>query len=113
MDPDCRSHLKTKVHNLGAIEGNVDKLVVRRLKSRGRSWSPDGAKAMLAVCRRKNELKNNTFKPFVTRMVEQKEKKPRKYIHDHGAWLQAGVPALHLSHANRPCEAPFGLGFMA
>jgi len=76
-------------------------------------WRLDGAKAMLAVCRRKEELKNNAFKPYVKRMVEQKGKEPRKYICDHGMWLQAGAPVLHLSHANRPCEAPFGLGFMA
>jgi len=79
----------------------------------GSSWRLDGAKAMLAVCRRKEELKNNAFKPYVKRMVEQKGKEPRKYICDHGMWLQAGAPVLHLSHANRPCEAPFGLGFMA
>ena len=64
LDPDCRTHIKTRVGNLGAIEGNVDKLVVRRLKGRGRSWSMEGAKAMLAVCRHKKALKQNAFKPF-------------------------------------------------
>jgi len=102
LDPDCRAHIKIKVSNLGAIEGNVDKLVVRRLKGRGRSWSMDGAKAMLAVCRHKNELKHNAFKPFSIPKEEPKRKYRSKPIWDDGDWLQAGVPALHLCHSNRP-----------
>ena len=72
LDPDYRAHLQPSIHRLGAIEGNVDKLVVRRLKGRGRSWSLDGAKAMLAVCRHKAKLKQGAFKPF--------EKSPKKSI---------------------------------
>lgn len=102
LDPDCRSHLESKVGNLGAIEGNVDKLVVRRLKGRGRSWRLEGAKAMLAICSHKEDLKNNAFKPFVKHMAKKKGKKRRKYDPDYGEWLHAGVPALHLCHANRP-----------
>ena len=62
--PDCRTHLKTKVSNLCAIEGNVDKLVVRSLKGRGRSWHIEGAKATLAVFPHKKAFKQNAFKPF-------------------------------------------------
>ena len=66
---------------------------------------------MLAVCRRaKDELKNNVFKPYVNHMVGKKENKSRKNIHDHGELLQESIPALHLSLAKQPCEAPFGLG---
>ena len=36
---------------LGAIEGNVDKLVVHRMKGRGCSWRLPGVRAMLALCR--------------------------------------------------------------
>jgi len=102
LDPDCRTHLETRVGNLGAIEGNVDKLVVRRLKGRGRSWSMEGAKAMLAVCRHKKALKQNAFNPF--QKLERIEKKnyPTKHIRDDGEWLQAGVPSLHQCHSNRP-----------
>ncbi len=102
LDPDCRAHLKTKVSNLGAIEGNVDKLVVRRLKGRGRSWRIEGAKAMLAVCRHKNALKQNAFKPFQKLEKGEKKKYRTKYVRDDGDWLQAGVPSLHLCHSNRP-----------
>lgn len=102
LDPDCRTHLKTRVGNLGAIEGNVDKLVVRRLKGRGRSWRLDGAKAMLAVCRHKKALKHNAFIPFQKPEKIENKKYRTKYVRDDGDWLQAGVPSLHKCHANRP-----------
>jgi hypothetical protein len=102
LDPDCRTHLKTRVGNLGAIEGNVDKLVVRRLKGRGRSWCLDGAKAMLAVCRHKRALKQTAFKPFINPEKIVKKTYQTKHVQDDGDWLQAGVPSLHECHANRP-----------
>lgn len=102
LDPDCRAHIKSKVSNLGAIEGNVDKLVVRRLKGRGRSWRIEGAKAMLAVCRHKTALKQNAFKPFRKPEKVEKKKYRTKYVCNDGDWLQAGVPSLHLCHSNRP-----------
>ena len=102
LDPDCRTHLKTRVSNLGAIEGNVDKLVVRRLKGRGRSWRIEGAKAMLAVCRHKRDLKQNAFKPFQKPEKVEKKKYRTKHVRDDAKWLQAGVPSLRLCHSNRP-----------
>ena len=102
LDPDCRTHLKTKVSNLGAIEGNVDKLVVRRLKGRGRSWRIEGAKAMLAICRHKRDLKQNAFKPFQKPEKVEEKKYYKKHVRDDGDWLQAGVPSLHQCHSNRP-----------
>jgi len=103
LDPDCRTHLKVKAGNLGTIEGNVDKLVVRRLKGRGRSWSLEGAQAMLAVCRHKEELKQNAFLPFVKDSSAQKScRKRRRKQSINGDWCQAKVPAVHEVHANRP-----------
>jgi ribonucleotide reductase beta subunit family protein with ferritin-like domain len=102
LDPDCRAHLKTQVNNLGAIEGNVDKLVVRRLKGRGRSWRIEGAKAMLAVCCHKKALKQNAFMPFHMPEKIERKKNLTKHVRDDGEWLQAGVPSLHECHANRP-----------
>jgi hypothetical protein len=101
LDPDCRAHLQTGIHRLGAIEGNVDKLVVRRLKGRGRSWSLEGARAMLAVCRHKDKLKQAAFKPFEKHPVEKLHKR-KKIKPDKAEWLQAGVPSLYSSHKNRP-----------
>jgi len=100
LDPDCRAHLRPGYHRLGAIEGNVDKFVVRRLKGRGRSWSLDGAKAMLAVCRHHNKLKQGAFTPFEKKQKEQPSK-VGKVKQDKGEWLQAGVPSLYSSHKNR------------
>ena len=101
LDPDCRAHLQPGIHSLGAIEGNVDKLVVRRLKGRGRSWSLEGAKAMLAVCRHKDKLKQGAFKPFEKPPAE-KYRKAKKGKDDKSKWLQAGVPSLYSCHKNRP-----------
>ncbi|MDI9566292.1 MAG: ISLre2 family transposase [Brevefilum fermentans] len=102
LHPDCRSHVQPGLGNLGGIEGNVDKLVVRRLKGRGRSWRLDGVKAMLAVCRHKEELRQGAFMPF----MKSSESIPQKKVHlkkiDYGEWLQADVPALHLCHSGRP-----------
>jgi len=46
---------------LGAIEGNVDKLVVHRMKGRGCSWRLRGLRAMLALCRDCGELKQHAY----------------------------------------------------
>ena len=40
----------SELGNLGAIEGNVDKLVIHRMKGRGCCWKLKGARAMLALC---------------------------------------------------------------
>ena len=47
---------------LGAIEGNVDKLVVHRMKGRGCSWRLRGARAMLALCRHTKELLSQAYR---------------------------------------------------
>jgi hypothetical protein len=46
---------------LGAIEGNVDKLVAHRMKGRGCSWRLRGAKVMLALCRHREELRSHAY----------------------------------------------------
>jgi len=102
LDPDCRTHLKVKTGNLGAIEGNVDKLVVRRLKGRGRSWSLKGAQAMLAICLHKQELKQNAFHPFEKETRNKRRYNTHRNTRLEGDWCHAAVPALHLCHANRP-----------
>jgi hypothetical protein len=100
LDPDCRTHLTPGFHHLGAIEGNVDKLVVRRLKGRGRSWSLAGLKAMLAICRHRDVLKRGAFSPFTPLPAETEPAHKTKT--DQSEWLHANVPALYLAHKNRP-----------
>lgn len=46
---------------LGAIEGNVDKLVVHRMKSHGCCWRIRGLQSMLALCRHKEELSLHAY----------------------------------------------------
>ena len=46
---------------LGAMEGNVDKLVVHRMKGRGCSWRLPGLRAMLALCRYRDELGKHAY----------------------------------------------------
>ena len=102
MDTDCRAHLQKGLGNLGGIEGNVDKLVVRRLKGRGRSWRLDGVKAMLEVCRHKEELRQGAFNTFMKSSDCCQPKKARQKKMDYGEWMQADVPAIHLCHSGRP-----------
>jgi len=47
---------------LGGIEGNVDKLVVHRMKGRGCSWRLRGLRAMLALCRNCDDLKRHSYR---------------------------------------------------
>jgi hypothetical protein len=60
--------------SLGAIEGNVDKLVRQRMRGRGASWSRPGAIAMLAILRHKQDLHHHAFR-------YSQNPKPKKYIH--------------------------------
>ena len=78
---------------LGAIEGNVDKLVRQRMRGRGMSWSRQGAIAMLAILRHKEDLQNHAF-PYA------QINKPNKYHHrvsrgqDDYQPYQASIPAF-------------------
>ena len=92
-----------KVWNLGAIEGNVDKLVVQRLKGRGRSWRLAGVKAMLALCRHKDSLQKKALHFEDLRSIQPvlSRRKVRR-TRDDGVWLQAGVPSLHGRDEGKP-----------
>jgi len=77
---------------LGAIEGNVDKLVVHRMKGRGRSWSRAGARAMLAICRHKADLQRKAFRlPSPQSDQGSNHGSKRSRIKD-ADWLQRNVP---------------------
>ena len=79
--------------SLEAIEGNVDKLVRQRMRGRGMSWSRQGAIAMLAILRHKEELQNHAF-PYA------QISKPTKYRYrvfrgqDDYQPYQASIPAF-------------------
>lgn len=94
----------------GAIEGNVDKLVVRRMKNQGMSWTLQGIRHMLW-------LRVNTREDTLTKQLYGKSKKsdipkiPLKRInrvvdkaikHKYCECFNAGLPALYGPHASRP-----------
>ena len=57
---------------------------------------------MPAVCRHKQELKQNAFKAFLKQQKDAKKKCIRTHVLTDGDWLQVNVPALHLCHSCRP-----------
>lgn len=98
------------LRHTGAIEGNVDKLVVRRMKNQGMSWTLKGIRRLLCVrfmvlegklpdwLRGRDERKTHVTiaKKKIRRIVH------RALIQDPSAWLQVELPALRGPHASRP-----------
>lgn len=86
---------------LGTIEGNVDKLVVQRMKGRGCCWKLSGARAMLAICQYKNEIGQHVFeyKPIDSPHKTLPENGKHPVV---GTLPHASIPALSGPHQNRP-----------
>lgn len=95
------------LRGLGAIEGNVDKLVANRMKKRGMSWTIKGAQRMARLIslremgqihywithRDKSEGGRLSTKEISNRKVTKRK--------DTGAWLKAEMPVLYGPHQNR------------
>jgi hypothetical protein len=90
LDLSCRGY-SSELSSLGAIEGNVDKLVIHRMKGRGCCWKLRGARAMLAVCQHKETLKSQAF-DYVPLDVTEKPKLRREKLLDHGEYLFGSMP---------------------
>jgi len=97
----------------GAIEGNIDKLIVRRMKNQGMSWTIKGIKRLLCV--RFMVLEQKLASWIATEKPPQKIQSlstlPRKKVQrivtnlstrEADEWLQARLPALYGPHASRP-----------
>lgn len=96
------------LRGLGAIEGNVDKLVANRMKKRGMSWTIKGSQRMARLISLREMGKLHSWithkdKPE-SRLSPEKEINQDKPIlrKEAGAWLEAGLPALYGPHQNRP-----------
>ncbi len=76
---------------LGAIEGNVDKLVVHRMKGRGCCWRLRGVRAMLALCQHKETLKDLAF-PALLVAGSKPPRRRKRSKPDRSNWLQAHMP---------------------
>lgn len=100
-----------RLRRTGAMEGNVDKLVVRRMKNQGMSWSPRGIRRMLSVRFMYLEGKaNEAVWPdlgpsrapriplrSICRVIDK-----AGAIQPHIGILETALPALYGPHANRP-----------
>ena len=86
--------------SLGGIEGNVDKLVARRMKGRGRSWRIPGARAMLTLCRYRSQLRNLTLK--LTRHQSDYYPPEKKQINSFESWLNCSLPLFSGSNQSMP-----------
>jgi hypothetical protein len=94
----------------GAMEGNVDKLVVRRMKNQGMSWSVKGIRRLLCV--RFLLLEGNLTDWLNKKKVSDvslpiPKKRIRRIVnnlsfHESDDWLKAGLPVLSGPHADRP-----------
>jgi hypothetical protein len=87
---------------LGGIEGNVDKLVVHRMKGRGCSWRLPGLRAMLALCRNSDQLKLHAYHYLPTQV-------PKKIIHrlpnqevEYSEALQKSMPIFRGPDQDKP-----------
>ena len=76
--------------SLGGIEGNVDKLVARRMKGRGRSWRVPGARAMVTLCRYRPQLRDLALR--LTRHPGKFSSPRRKKTISYDSWLHCSLP---------------------
>jgi len=77
---------------LGAIEGNVDKLVVHRMKSHGCCWRIQGLQAMLALCRHKEELMVHAYQYLPVSIRKSPHRKSAMIEQDYSEIVQKSMP---------------------
>jgi hypothetical protein len=90
------------LNSLGAIEGNVDKLVVRRMKGRGRSWRLPGMRAMLAICQHRQSLKNLAFEFQPITKVSQPERAKQNQHISYSECFQGRMPIFSGPDHDKP-----------
>lgn len=96
----------------GAMEGNVDKLVVRRMKGQGMSWTIKGCRRMLWARFQylRGTIKETLYHPpiqsggDITSPVAGKVERviERLSMQTSGDWLNVTLPALSGPHCGRP-----------
>ena len=87
---------------LGAIEGNVDKLVVHRMKGRGCSWRLPGVRAMLALCRNADQLRSHAYRYFPLQTPARTYHTTQVLDVQYSETTQGALPVFHGPHQNRP-----------
>ena len=87
---------------LGAIEGNVDKLVVHRMKGRGCSWRLRGARAMLALCRHGGELRSHAY-PYLPLTTPPRTYRETQVLEvEYDQTVQGSMPIFSGPDQNQP-----------
>jgi len=94
----------------GAIEGNVDKVVARRMKHQGMSWTMAGIRRMLCVRLMvlKGDLRRSLREPPALQAPHLPVRRARAVVHRAtrtspvSEWLEAALPALRGPQPNRP-----------
>lgn len=95
----------------GAIEGNIDKLIVRRMKNQGMSWTLKGIRRLLCIRFLILEKKltgwiESEKYPRATNKIKIPRRRIRRIVtrlsmQESDQWLKTGIPALHGPHASR------------
>lgn len=109
---DYRGETKTgtMLRGTGAMEGNVSKLVARRMKNQGMSWSPRGIRSMLCIRFKVLEKKLEEYlyesapktnvpaigKKKVNRVIDKVMK--QNYLE----WFHGEIPALYGPYPSKP-----------
>ena len=100
----------SSLRRTGAIEGNIDKLIVRRMKNQGMSWSPQGIRRMLWL---RINIREDTLTDCLriirrnAELVKLPEKQVNRVIDhtmkfDYADHFSAGLPAISGPHQSRP-----------
>lgn len=103
-------HADGVLRRTGAIEGNVDKVIVRRMKNQGMSWTRKGIRRMLwlriklhekslATCLQRPCNESLPTKIPIKRMNQVIDRTLKKNYPDY---FTAGLPALYGPHSARP-----------
>jgi hypothetical protein len=87
---------------LGGIEGNLDKLVVYRMKGRGRSWRWRGLQAMLALCRNQDELKIHAYCYLPIQRPEKTNHRSQNLKVEYSETIQKSMPIFQGPDQDKP-----------
>lgn len=87
---------------LGGIEGNVDKLVVHRMKGRGCSWRLRGLRAMLALCRNCDALKHHSYRYLPLSVPNKSIHRVQKLDVEYSEVLYKTMPILYGPDHDKP-----------
>ena len=99
---DLEQRRLTQPACLGAIEGNVDKLVVHRMKGRGCSWRLPGLRAMLALCRNCDQLKLQAYHYLPTQAPEKTIHRLPNLEVEYSEALQKSMPIFRGPDQDKP-----------